>query len=351
MPVLSMLNRTRRHSVLCNSTDHVMQLARLALNGERPVVDSFLEIPAADEAGVARWLDSVFAEARGSGYMPAYCGFHPLERVLLRENINTRRLAEPNYLSGLLAEHAKLTALKDWQVSALHPIDGELITPAMPSRPGLLLGLPQAAAREAQNRFCRLGLLPRRLEIGSVAMLGALTRYMREGAYAHAVVACEIGRTETRIYFLAKDGVHTPAILPHGLLSIEETAMKELGVPDVATARARLAAPTDELRAHARRLVRMLTRHLKPAVDYFEMQTGQPIGALFSAHLPEPLAWLEESLSAAVDLDFLVPELNAWLPKTGVDVAPGTALPSRSWFQALSLVGQLAPAVAHEAKA
>jgi hypothetical protein len=261
--------------------------------------------------------------------MPAYCGFHSVERVLLRENVNTRRLAEPNYLSGLLAEHAKLTALKDWQVTALHPIDGEPITAAMPSRPGLLLGLPLTAAREAQNRFCRLGLLPRRLELGSVAMLGALTRYMRDGAYAHAVVACEIGRTETRIYFLAKDGVHTPAILPHGLLSIEETAMKELGVPDVATARARLAAPTDEIRAHARRLVRMLTRHLKPA----------------------PLAWLEEALSAAVDLDFLVPDLNAWLPRSGVQLAPDAAPPSRSWFQALSLVAQLAPPAAHEAKA
>lgn len=126
--------------------------------------------------------------------------------------------------------------------------------------------------------------------------------------------------------------------------------MKELGVPDVGAARAQLSSPSEELRTHSRRLVRMLTRHLKPAVDYFEMQTGQPIGALFCSHLPEELGWLEQALSAAIDLEFLVPDLATWLPHMGVQLAPGAALPARSWFQALCLLGELAPPPVHEAK-
>jgi hypothetical protein len=232
----------------------------------------------------------------------------------------------------------------------LHPIEGELFTPATPSRPGLLLGLPLSTVRDSQNRLRKLGIRPRCLEIGSVALLGALTRYVRETSYPHATVVCEIGLGQTRVYFLAKDGVHTPATLPHGLLSIMESAMKELGAPGIGAARDALFAPTDELRGHSRRLVRMLTRHLKPAVDYFEMQTGQPIGALFCAHLPAQLAWLEEALCAAVDLEFLVPDLNAWLPLAGLQIAPNSGPLSRSWFQPLSLVAELAPAVPHEAK-
>ncbi len=351
MAALSMLTRARRSGVLCNLTDHAMQLARLTHIDARPVmVDSFAEIPAADDEAMTQWLNGAFIEPRGQGYLPAYCGFHPLERTILRESINTRRMIEPNYLENLVMEHAKLTGLRDWQVCAVHPVEGELFTAATPSRPGLLLGWPIAAAREMQNRVRKHGIRPRRLEVGSVPLLGALTRYVKENAYPHAVVVCEIGRTETRIYFLAKDGVHTPSTLPHGLLSIEEAAMKELAAPDIGAARAQLAAPTEELRAHSRRLVRMLTRHLKPAVDYFEMQTGQPIGALFCAHLPEGLGWLEQALSAAIDLEFLVPDLAAWLPQVGVELAPGTPLPSRSWFQALSLVGELAPRPTHEAK-
>jgi hypothetical protein len=350
MPAFSLLTRNKRHGVLCNLTDHAAQIARLNRLEEKPLtVDAFAELPLGDNAAMAQWLQTAFPE-RAPGYLPAYCGFHPAERVLLRENINTRRMAEPNFLENLLAENARRTSLTDWHVGALHPIDGDLLTAATPSRPGLLFGVPRTAVKETQQRLCKLGLLPKRLEIGTVALLGALTRHVRESGYPKVVVACEIGRTQTRIFFLAKDGVHTPPSLPHGLRSIEESAMKEVGVPDIAAARAQLEHPNDELRGHGRRLVRMLTRHLKPAMDYFEMQTGQPIGALFCAHLPANLGWLEEALSTAVELEFLVPDYAAGLPSIGLKLGPGILALHRSWFQALSLVGELAPVPAHEAK-
>ena len=353
MAGLSFLTRNKRSGVLYNQTEHGLQLARLGRLDETPLtVDAFAELAPGDEDGLERWLAANFAD-RGPGYLSAYCGFHPTERVLLRENINPRRFAEPEYLSALLAEQARLPSTKDWFIRALHPVEGEEFTAATPPRPGLLLGLQLNGVRELQNRLRKQRIRPQRLEVGTVALLGALTRHIRQTAYPHAVVACELGQTQTRIYLLGKDGVHTPAALPHGLLSIEEGAMKELAAPDIATARRALEAPNDELRGHGRRLVRALTRHLKPAVDYFEMQTGQPIGALFCAHLPARLAWLEEALCAAVDLEFLAPNLETWMPTVGLQLAPDTAVPDRSWFQALSLIGQLTPVapVAHEQKA
>lgn len=346
-----MLNRSSRTGLVWNVTDHVVQVARTGRLDDTPLtVGPFAEFAPGDDTGAAEWLRQNFAD-RGPGYLGAFCGFHPGERVLLRENVNTRRMSEPDFLPSLLAEHTKTAAVKTWQVAALHPIEGEPFTAASTPRPGLLLGLPPAPVRETQQRLRKLGIRPRRLEVGTVALLGALTRYLRDISYPHAVVVCEIGLTQTRIYFLAKDGVHTPAMLPHGLLSIEETAMKEVAAPDIATARQHLAAPSDDLRQHGRRLVRALTRHLKPAVDYFEMQTGQPIGALYAAHLPAELGWLEEALCAAIDLEFLVPDMAAWLPSAGIQLAPDVALPNRAWFQPLSLVAQLASSAAHEAKA
>ncbi len=353
MAGLSFLIRNKRSGVLFNQTEHGVQLARLGRLNEKPLtVDAFAELAPGDYEGVDRWLATHFAD-RGPGYLPAYCGFHPAERVLLRENINPRRLAEPEYLPALLAEQARLPSTKDWLIRALHPVDGEEIAVNSPARPGLLFGLPLSSVREFQLRLRKQRIRPQRLEVGTVALLGALSRHLRQIAYPHAVVACELGQTQTRIFLLGKDGVHTPAALPHGLLSIVEGAMKELGAPDVATARRALEEPTEELRGHARRLVRALTRHLKPAVDYFEMQTGQPIGALFCAHLPARLSWLEEALCAAVDLEFLSPNLETWLPTVGLQLAPDTAVPDRSWFQPLSLVGHLTPVVpvTHETKA
>ncbi len=351
MSRFAFLSRNHRNGLLWNLTDHAVQVARLGRLDEQPLkIEMWAEFAAGDDAACAQWLHGAFPD-RGAGFLPGYCGFHPPERVLWRETINTRRLAEPAYLGQLLAEQAKLSDVADWHVCALHPAEGEQFTTATPSRPGLLLGLPRVVVRESQGRLRKLGIRPRRLEIGSVVLLGSLLRYVRETTYPHATVVCEIGLGQTRVYFLGKDGVHTPATLPHGLLSIMESTMKEIGAPGIGAARDALFAPTDELRSHGRRLVRMLTRHLKPAVDYFEMQTGQAIGALFCAHLPAKLGWLEETLCAAIDLEFLVPDPKVWLPSLGLQLAPGVEPPPRSWFQALSLVGQLAPApAAHDAK-
>jgi len=210
------------------------------------------------------------------------------------------------------------------------------------SRTALYLGVPWSAAREAQVRLRDWGVRPRRLELGTPVLLGGLTRYASLTGYPHLIAACEIYRNQTHLYLIGKDGVHTPPPLPHGLLSIEEAAMKELSAPDSAAARKLLEQPTEELKHHGRRLIRMLSRHLRPAVDYFEMQTGQRIGALFCAHLPERLAWLEEALATAVDLEYFSPDYSKWLPSVGLD-APGHAMLGPSWLQPLSLVAQLAP--------
>ena len=121
-----MLTRNKRSGVLFNQNDHGVQLARLARLEERPLtVDLLTELPAtADDAAIAQWLHAAFPD-RGPGYLTGYCGFHPVERVLQREIVNTRRLAEPGFLPALLAESAKIPALKDWHVAALSPLDGE----------------------------------------------------------------------------------------------------------------------------------------------------------------------------------------------------------------------------------
>ena len=171
MAAFSFLTRTHRNGVLWNVTDHVVHAARLGRLDEKPLrIDRFAEFAPGDEEGLARWLREEFTER--SGYLAGYCGFHPGERVLLRENVNTRRLAEPDFLASLLAEHAKLPTVKDWRISALHPIEGEEFTAATPSRPGLLLGLPLAPVRDTQQRLRKLGIRPQRLEVGTVALLG-----------------------------------------------------------------------------------------------------------------------------------------------------------------------------------
>ncbi|MGA2018542.1 MAG: hypothetical protein ABSH26_16480 [Opitutaceae bacterium] len=337
-----MFKRRDRHSVLINLTDHCVQLARLGRLDSRPLtVDTFAEVAAADVGSVARWLDFTFGNRAGK-FITAYCGFHPAERIFQRDSISARRLYDREYLYNIVAEHAKIISAKAWHVAALNPVDGMPLTASSSARTAVFLGVPWTATRQVQVLLRDWGVRPRRLELGTPVLLGGLTRYLSLTGYTRLLAVCEISRNQTHLYLIGKDGVHTPPPLPHGLLSIEEAAMKELSAPDAQAARKLLEQPNDELRHHGRRLIRMLSRHLRPAVDYFEMQTGQRIGALFCAHLPERLGWLEETLAAAVDLEYLSPDLAKWLPAVGID-APGHAMLGPSWMQPLSLVAQLAP--------
>src|SRR5512141_3221223 len=106
MAGFSFLTRNKRSGVLFNQTEHGVQLARLGRLDEKPLtVDACAELAPGDDDGGARWLATHLSD-RGPGYLSAYCGFHPSERVLIRETINPRRLAEADYLPALLAEQA-----------------------------------------------------------------------------------------------------------------------------------------------------------------------------------------------------------------------------------------------------
>lgn len=345
---MSLFNRKARSGVLYNLTENFLQLARIVRLDEKPLdLDEFVELPVTDETGCADWVTKHFGEKRRGQFHPGYCGFHPAERVMVREIITPKRLNEPGYLHGLLAEHARISNARDWTVAALNPMDGTPIPADGNPRHALLFGVPWTAIRKAQDHLLDLGIRPRRLEVSTLGLLGCLSRHRLQSGYAHAIAVCEIELNQTRLYIIAKDGIHVLASLPHGLMSITEAAMKELDAPDIATARAQLENPPEALVAQGRRLTRAISRHFKPAVDHFELKTGHRIDALHCTQLPSGLTWLSEALGAAVDLALIEFDLDPLLAEGGLKVAPpgeGTGKPiTANWLPTLSLVSELTP--------
>ncbi|MBS0662434.1 MAG: hypothetical protein JSR48_04170 [Verrucomicrobia bacterium] len=339
-----MFNRQGRPGALINHTDNFVHVARLVRLDLKPLeIDSLAEFHPSDEDGFSTWLSANFTDFVGRGYVPAYCAFHPSQRVVVRENVNGRRLGEPGYLPPLFMEHAKVSSVKEWQVSVISSIEGATPVPDGVVRPSLLVGVPWTAIREHQQRLLTLGVRPRRLEIGSLAMLGSLQRQLIATGGGSAIAVCEVEYSQTRLYVVAKDGVHTLPPLPHGLLSILETGLKEVGAPDVATARRQLEDPNEAIKMHDRRLVRAISRHLKPAIDHFELRTGQRIEWFHCAQLPARLEWLGGTLAASVELETLTIDLESWLTQSQLSINPGEVELNTSWLSTFSVVSTLAP--------
>lgn len=343
---MAWFQRKIRDAVLVNLTGHGIAAARLSGTDDALEVSTFTEISAEDEGGLQRWVETEFPN-RSARYLACYAGFSPADRVLERESINGKRVMDRAYVFGLLNQRHPTASPADWQISFLDTNTGIPLAPDPSTRPGLFFGMPLAEISSTQRRLTDAGLRAQRLELGILPVLGGMLRWRQTSGYTHRMAVCEIGPAQTRLYLLAKDGVHTPSAIPYGLTSIAEGAMKELGSADIATARLALQNPSPEFAAQAKRHVRMITRHLRPAIDAFEMQTGARIGGLYCHHLPSGYGWLERAVAPALDLEDLSIPQASWEATLGVKVASDAALPE-NWFQTLCLVGKLEAATAGE---
>lgn len=339
-----MFFRRTRNGLLIDAGTNLVSVARVVRLEDNPIViEAAAEFALADRAGLENWLFETFSGQKG--LIPAVCGFNPPHAILRRNgSINPRRLPEPGYLAGLINEHARRDSLADWLLAALNPKDGTQLEPSGAPRHGLLLGVPLAEVRRAQENFVKLGILPRRLEYNTLPMLGAVAHCAAAQGVPDAIVVCEIEADHTNVFILGKDGVHTPEPIQHGFDTIVEATQKEFALTTREFGRIRMEALDDELFERSRRLVRPIARQLKPAVDYYELQTGQRVSSLFCPGLPAKLAWIGEALAASDKLALFQPDCAAWCERAGLRApADGSLSLGPRWLGPLSQLARLTP--------
>ena len=339
-----MLFRRSRSGVVIEINPFRVLLARLGrLGGDAVHIEQVAELPADDPVGVRRELRRLFPEHKN--YVPGICGIFPPTRLLQREELNAKKFADPDYLSNLLAGQYKIPAEK-WRVGLVSPFDGAPFGPKNPPvKDVLLCGEATDELLVAQHRFLDLGVLPRRMEIASLAVLGGVQSHQAMMGDTRPVAIVELDFHRTYLFILGKNGVHTSAPIAFGFNALIEAACKELGSEDATAVRARLATGEAAIVARSPRLLRQLVRNLKPAVDYFELQTGQRVNDLYCTFLPPGLAWLGQALAASLEMQDLPVACADWLKHLAI-TSPDD-LPARlgpNWLSLISLIARLSPA-------
>ncbi|HUL53763.1 MAG TPA: hypothetical protein VLT83_10190 [Opitutaceae bacterium] len=339
-----MLLRRSRSGVVIEINPYGVLMARLGRLGSAAMhVEQVRELPADDWDGVSRELHALLPEHKT--YVPGICGIFPPTRLLQREEVNPRKLAEPDYLPTVLANQYKIPSDK-WRIALVSPFDGNPFDAEHPPiKDVLLCGEAMEELLVAQRRFLSLGVHPRRMEISSLPVLGGVQSYQAMVGDSQPAAVVEFDLHRTYVFILGKGGVHTPAPLEFGFGALVETARKELNIEDAGTARSRLLAGEAEIVARAPRLLRQLVRNLKPAIDYFELQTGQRVNDLYCTFLPPGLTWLARSLAASIEMQVLAVDCSAWLTALGITFA--SEVPDRlgpHWLSVFSLIAGLSPA-------
>ncbi len=192
-----------------------------------------------------------------------------------------------------------------------------------------------------QQRLLDHRLLPVRLEMGILPLLGAISEYKSSRNDKRAIVVVSIEQEHTTAFILGKEGVHTPAPVRHGFGSIVQAARKEFGLNDAIGVRERLQLADEELLLRATRFVRAIGRDLKPLVDSYEMTTGQPVGEIYCAYLPPTLAWIAEPLAQVVGRSLFTLNCAEWMLTVKLQAEPEVPPFGPQWLGALSLIAEL----------
>jgi len=333
-------SRNTRHSLLIEINPYQILAAAIDRPDSGPcVIESAVEFDASDDAGLRQWLDENFDKAKS--WVPCIGGFTPPEALLQRESIQARRLLDANYLPELVRDQYKIEKPADWKFATLSPLEGAQIVAEGMARPALLCGVSNTAVHQVQQRMLDHRLLPYRLEMSLLPLLGALSDFKSRNNDKRATVVVVIEQEHTTAYILGKEGVSTPGPVRHGFSSIAQAACKEFGLKTADEVRDRLQHADDELLLRASKFVRAIGRDLKPLVDSYEMTTGQPVGELYCAYLPASLSWIAEPLAQVVGRNAFAFDCASWMPT--VNLQPGEGLPAlgQQWLGALSLVADL----------
>ena len=340
MNLPDILNRNSRRGLLIEINPYQILAAGISRLDESPLVlDCAAEFDRDDDAGLRGWLDANFDKQKG--WVPVICGFNSPDSLLQRESLLPRKLIEPDYLTSLVKEQYKIENPGNWKLQTLSPLEGVPLAPEGTQRPALICGVSHSDVHQTQQRLLDHRLLPYRLEMGILPLLGTISNYKASHNDKRAIVVVVIEQEHTIAYILGKEGVHCPAPVRHGFSSIVQAARKEFGLTEASAVRDRLNQSDEELLLRASKFVRAIGRDLKPLVDSYEMTTGQPVGEIFCAYLPPTLSWITEPLAQVVGRSPFVMDCAAWMPTVNLQANNMAVAFGQHWLGALSLLADL----------
>jgi len=204
----------------------------------------------------------------------------------------------------------------------------------------LFCGLPTDELVALQDALLAGGVYPERVELGSVAVLGALADYLAGTKAKTPTLMLEVGMESTQSYIVTPAGVEASRPIALGLDSMVPVVQKELGLKDEDAARRLFYSKTFDFTGMGALLVKRLVKELQSSIGFYEVQTGQSVGQVVCTQLMPKLEWLESAIATGLGISSLRIEPAGWLMNRQITLADSVAksVQETRWFGLLSLM-------------
>lgn len=308
-----MLFSAKAKGYIVEQNDQGLILAKTSNLTAPMVIEDIRECDLDDAEAFAAIKGEFQPKKTSSGYLVSVCGVAADKRVVRRVALDPKRVADPAYLSEQATAQCRIEP-DAYKLAIVDPKDGLAYDGAKGGKKeALFCGLPNADVAELQRGFLDRGILPERLELSSVAALGALVDYHDFAQIKTPTLVLEIGAEQTHSFIVGADGVEASRPIPQGLEGMVPVVQQELGLKDADSARKLFFSNTFDFTGMGPVLIKKLLKELQSSIGFYEVQTGQSISHLLCTVIPPKLAWLETCISAQLGVKVLKADLEPWL--------------------------------------
>ncbi|MBC8010477.1 MAG: hypothetical protein H7067_10320 [Burkholderiales bacterium] len=316
-----MLFSSKAKGFILDRGEQTTLLARVSALKAPMVIEMVAECASDDEAALKAALDSL-APKKSSGYLHAHCGISPSLRFVRRATLDSKRVKEPDYLLEILNNQFRLDAAQN-TIAVINAFDGIEYDATKPnaSKEVVFCGLPTDDMTRLQKSILSLGVFPERLELSTVATLGAIIDYLRFSESGKPTIVLELGADSTQSFIVSPRGLEAARPIAVGLETMVPVVQKELGLKDEESARKLFFSNTFDFTGMGASLCKRLLKELQSSMGFYEVQTGQSIGQVICTVLPAKLSWLEAVIASQIGVNVLQPDVLPWLTARNISLS------------------------------
>lgn len=320
--------------------EHAVLLARTSTAAAPMLIEELKECPPGDAAALSAAVRELQNKKSPSGYLHAHCGLCPARRLVRQATLEAKRLKEPAYLTEVVSSQFRVEPDK-YLLAILNAGNGaEFDQGRAAEKEVVFCGAMLEELDSAQDRLLEAGIYPERMEIGTVATLGAAADYLAFKQIKTPALLLEVGADATQSFIVSAEGVQASRPIPHGLDSMVPVIQKELSLKDEESAKKLFYSNTFDFTGMGGLLIKKLLKELQSSIGFHEVQTGQSIAQVICMQLPPKLAWLEATIAGALGVGGLKIDYIPWLESHQITFANPIAaqgLDAR-WFGLFSLM-------------
>lgn len=284
-------------------------------------IEAIQEIELGEDSETVASSVRKFCGAKANGYLNGTCVVYPERRVVRQVAIDSPKGKETEFVFNFLHNEIE-NAPPELAAHCLSPESGKEIDPKEFNRKEVLIcGVPHPDIKELQESMLQHAIYPKRMELGSVGMIGALQDALIWKGSKVPALLLELDERSANAVIIGAKGIEMSRRIDTGSKDIAEALKLELSLKDEDAAIRLLSSKDFDFSSISRKIIRKLLRELQSSIGYYEVQTGQSVNWIHSASRSIQMDWLEGSIGGFLNLEPFELEIGEWLKSGGISFA------------------------------